>query len=103
VLQSARHQWEEGSRRLAGETSDPVRHAQLWDLVAVVAGELRRRVGGHYTLAELAAAHAGADDWVRELVARSLPEEPRVGTKDTALVQDAAFHVHARGAGDWRP
>ena len=45
MLASARQQWEDGSRRLAGETGDPVRYRQLWDLVDAVVDELRRRVG----------------------------------------------------------
>lgn len=103
VIESARQQWEEGRRRIGDAASDPVRFQQLADLVGVVSAELRRRLGPHYTLAELAAAHAAADDWVREVVRDSLPEKARVGVGDSALVQDAAFAGYARGAGDWRP
>ncbi len=103
MLESARQQWEEGRGRLAAEAADPVRHGQLCDLVAAVVSELRRRVGQRYTLGELAIAHAGADDWVRDVVDDAMPAEPRVGIGDASLVQDAAFAAYARGAGDWRP
>jgi hypothetical protein len=101
--ESTRQQWREASRRLAAEKRDPIRYGQLCDLVDVVVAELRRRVGQHFTLSELASAHAGADDWVREVVRDATPAKPRAGTRDTALVGDAAFDLYARGASDWSP
>ncbi len=103
MLDSARYQWEEGNRRLTREASDVVRYRQLCDLVDAVYAELRRRIGQHFTLAQLAAVHGRAEDWVREIVRDELPPSPRVGIADAALVQDAAFFVYARGAGDYRP
>jgi hypothetical protein len=103
VLESARHQWEDGARRLAAEAGDLARYRQLCDLVDAVIGELRRRVGQHYSLEELAGAHAAADEWVREVVLEAAPPKAHVGIRDSALVQDAAFHAYARGAGDYRP
>jgi len=103
MLESARQQWEEGRRRLGAEAVDPVRHGQLCDLVDAVIAVLRRRIGQQFTLSELASAHGGADDWVRELVRDAIPEKPRVGLRDAALVEDAAFAVYARGATDWKP
>lgn len=103
MLESARHQWEEGNRRLGAEARDPVRYGQLCDLVDAVVAALRRRVGQHFTLSELVSVHGGADDWVRELVRDAIPEKPHVGIRDAALVEDAAFAVYARGATDWEP
>ena len=103
MIDSARYQWEEGTRRLEHAERDPVRHAQLVELVGRALDELRRRVGSHYTLAELAGAHSRADDWVRDLVCDAQPPKARVGIADASLVQDAAFAVYARGAIDWRP
>jgi hypothetical protein len=103
MLESVRQQWREGARRLAAEQPDPIRYAQLCDLVTEVTAEIRRRVGQHFTLAELAAAHAEADDWVREVVRDSTPPEARAGVRDAALVGDAAFAAYARGAVDWSP
>jgi hypothetical protein len=100
----ARQQWEEGARRLDAEEGDPVRHRQLWILVDAILDELRRRLGQRFTLDELVALHASAaEDWAREVVTEWLPPEPRVGLADVALVLDAAFHLHARGASDYRP
>ena len=103
VLDSARYQWEEGARRLAAEQHDQVRYRQLCDLVDAAVGELRRRIGQHYGLDQLAAAHAGADEWVRDLVREATPPKARTGIRDVALVQDAAFGIYARGAVDYRP
>jgi hypothetical protein len=63
--------------------------------------ELRRRVGGTFTLAELAAEYARADRWVLEAVAEraSVPGWPRT----LAVVEGAAFHLYSRGAVDYSP
>ena len=100
---TARHQWEEGTRRLAEEGLDTARSRHLAVLVEAVVDELRRRVGQRYTLAELAAAYEGAEDWVREVVVRSAGPKFRAGIRDTAVVQDAAFGRYALGASDYRP
>jgi hypothetical protein len=100
---AARHQWEEGKRRLADEGEDTARSRHLIVLVDAVADELRRHVGQTFTLAELAEAYDAADDWVRDVILRSLPRRSRAGIRDTALVQDAAFARYAQGASDYRP
>jgi hypothetical protein len=97
----ARHQWEEGLRRLAAERG--ARARQLADLVDAVQDELRRRVGQTFTLAQLAAAYGGSEDWVRDVVVDSTQPRAQAGVRDTALVQDAAFGNYARGATDYRP
>jgi hypothetical protein len=102
-LAAARHQWEEGKRRLADEGEDTARSRHLGVLVDAVADELRRHVGQTFTLAELAEAYDAADDWVRDVILRSLPRRSRAGIRDTALVQDAAFARYAQGASDYRP
>ncbi len=102
AVQSARQQWDDGARRLARESRDAARYRQLCDLTDAVVAELRRRVGQHYSLADLALAHRDADAWVPAVI---LNEAPRAhaGLRDASLVQDAAFHTFARGAGDYRP
>lgn len=103
MLESARQQWEEGSRRLEAETADEVRYGRLVVLVEAVTDELRRRVGQTFTLVELAGAYSDAEDWVREVVQDVPAEAPaRAGVRDVALVQDAAFHAYSRGASDYR-
>lgn len=98
-LELVRHEWDEGYRRLESERGDRSRYRRLVAQVEVVVDELRKRVGGKYTLAELAAAYADADRWARTVVEeRALdPGWPR----DLALVLAAAFHSYQRGAADY--
>ena len=104
MLDVARFQWEEAMRRLDCERADAVRYRQLAALVDAVADGLRRRVGQTFTLAELAAAYQGSDDWVRETIVDETPAQAaRVGIRDAALVLDAAFGQYARGASDYSP
>jgi hypothetical protein len=104
MLETARHQWEEGARRLAETRADGQRYRQLAALVDVVVDELRRRVGQTYSLRELADAYRGSEEWVREVVVEAAPRRgARAGLPDAAVVQDAAFAQYARGATDYAP
>src|SRR5918999_879457 len=94
---AARHQWEDGNRRLADEGEDTARARHLGILVEAVVQELQRRVGQTFTLRDLADAYGGAEDWVREVIVTSAPPRSRAGIHDTALVQDAAFARYAQG------
>jgi len=69
--------------------------------IELVSAELRKRVGLTFTLAELAHAYDGAEEWARDVLfsARDEDEPP----PDTATVTDAAFHLYARGASDYAP
>ena len=103
MLETARYQWAEGARKLESERSEGVRYRQLVALVDVVADELRRRVGQTFTLADLAAQYAGAEDWVRDVVVREVEPRAKAGIRDVTLVQDAAFGRYALGASDYEP
>ena len=96
-----RQQWEEGNRRLEAEAADPLRYRRLLAQLEVVTEELRRRVGQTYTLGQLAEAYSHADRWTHEAIAANAPTPgwPR----DVAMVEDAAFHLYARGAVDYAP
>jgi hypothetical protein len=101
ALTLVRHEWEDGNRRLEAERGDARHYHQLIVQVDVVLDELRRRVGGTYTLAELADAYRDADTWARAAVADHAPGPgwPR----DLSLVLAAAFHAYQRGASDYGP
>ncbi len=100
-VESARREWEDGHRRLLHETDDARERERLSAQVEAVTEELRRRVGGTFTLAELARAYTGADSWSREIVSQRAPAPgwPRT----LSLVEAAAFEVYARGAIDYEP
>jgi hypothetical protein len=95
-IESARREWADGHERLL-EEADPHVLAQVDEVEA----ELRRRLGGAFTLAELVGAYLGAERWTREVVAEraAAPGWPRT----LALVEAAAFHRYSLGAQDYEP
>ena len=100
-VEAARHQWEEGNRRLSAEAGNPDAYEVLMDQVEAVTEALRRRIGEHFTLAQLADAYGGADNWVFEAVTERAGRPGWMGKLSVA--QDAAFHLYARGATDYTP
>jgi hypothetical protein len=100
-LESARRDWEDGYRRLREQGGDRARADRLHDQVAAVTAELRKRVGGVFTTAELAAAYAGAERWARDAVAER--GSATGWSRDVTTATDAAFHLYARGAVDYEP
>ena len=100
-LELARQQWEDGNRRVEQTRSDVRRYRQLTSQVDTIVAGLRKRVGQTFTMAELARAYDGADEWARTLLDDADPEAPP--TPAAGSIADAAFHVYARGASDYRP
>jgi len=101
TVEAARQQWEEGSRRLESYSSEPEVYIRLVNQLEVATEELRKRMGEHFTLAQLADAYSVSDHWLRAAV------EERIDVpgweRQLSLVQDAAFHKYARGATDYSP
>ena len=100
-VELARRQWLDGTRRVEGTRDDRRRYRDLIGNVELVVAQLRKRVGQTFTLAELARAYDGADEWVRALLDDADPEGP--GPSEPGTVADAAFDVYAHGAADYRP
>ena len=100
-VESARRDWLAAYRRLGQESREPGAAEPLWAQVEVVSEELRRRVGGRFTLRELAAEYRTAEVWVRDVVSQraAAPGWPRT----LSLVEGAAFHAYSRGAEDYEP
>jgi len=100
-VQTARTDWERAFAELEAQRSDPRRYGRLLDAVDAVTAELRARIGQTFTLDQLLGVYADVERWGREAVAERAPYDgwPR----DLALVQDAAFHLYARGATDFEP
>jgi hypothetical protein len=94
AVEHARQQWDEGHRRLQSYSVDRALFLQLHAQVNAVVDELNRRVGQTFTLAELADAYREADRWIYEVLGPA---------RQLAIVQDAAFHLYARGAVDYAP
>jgi hypothetical protein len=99
-VDSARIEWETAYRDFAEAARDPALDEPVRAQLAAVTTELRRRLGGSFTLRELAEEYVRADRWARDV----LSEQGVHGWPRTlALVEGAAFHVYARGAVDYRP
>lgn len=99
-VKSARLEWEHAYRDLAEVARDPALEERVRTQLDAVTTELRRRVGGTFTLRELADEYVMADGWAREVLAeQAAPGWPRT----LALVEAAAFHLYARGAVDYTP
>jgi hypothetical protein len=101
VLDSTRHEWQEGYLRLQAASGDRLLQRRLQREIEIVLEGLRRRVGQTFTLDELAAAYAESDRWAQAALAERDPA-PGWPTRLTT-VQEAAFHIYSRGAADYRP
>lgn len=101
ALHVARHEWEDGTRRLEAARDDVRRYYPLLELLDLILDELRKRVGQTYTLAELAGAYGEAEAWARELLddRSTQPGWPR----DLTTVLAAAFDAYQLGAVDYAP
>lgn len=99
-VESARLEWEHAYRDLAEAARDPALEQRVRAQLDAITTELRRRVGGTFTLRELADQYAVADAWAQAVLAeQAAPGWPRTLT----LVEGAAFHLYARGAVDYEP
>jgi hypothetical protein len=100
-LESARQQRQSAARRLEGARADPLRYRRLHDQVDSLLAELRRRLGGTFTLTELVRTYEGAEAWAPDAIEARDPEPG--WQREASLVTDAAFGFYARGASDYTP
>ena len=100
-LDLARLQWADGNRRVEEARVDRARYLGLMEQVDVVVSGLRVQVGQTFTMQQLADAYDRADDWARTMLDDADPEAAPV--LEPGTVADAAFHVYAQGAMDYRP
>jgi hypothetical protein len=100
LVEVARQEWEEGSRRLEA-SGDDGRYRQRLTLLDLLLDELRKRIGQTYTLRDLVADYGEAERWAREVLEARAPE--LAWTRDLTLVLAAAFDAYQRGAIDYEP
>jgi hypothetical protein len=95
--ENASFQWDDGQRRLQ-EAPDEDR-AALERVTERIVAELRRRLGGAFTTAELADLYQRGTDWCLEVAVSTAPDRPRAW--DLPIVADAAFARYVREAVDF--
>lgn len=90
--------WQEGERRLS--QSEPAGRAAQERVVEALVSELRHRLGGPFSVQELARLYLEqGTDWCFSLATRVAPSEPAAW--DLTTVAGAAFARYAREAGDY--
>lgn len=100
-VELARQQWEQAYRELACEPGSNGIDDRAREQIEIVAEELRRKLGGPFTLGELVDVYDGSARWTYDIIAE---RRPRPGwARSAATAADAAFHLYARGARDYRP
>ena len=95
-----RQQWDEAFRGVSSGPHGAI-DPRLVEQMEAVTEALRRRIGGLFTLGELAAAYDRSDRWALAAIAERSTGQSWVRTASVAT--DAAFHLYARGARDYVP
>ena len=94
---TAIYQWRAGERRLA--EAGPPESVALERVTSRIHAELRRRLGGPFTVDELVALYDRGTSWCLDVAAEVAPDDPRAWEADT--VADAAFARYLREAADY--
>jgi hypothetical protein len=93
TIENALFQWEEGEARI--RDAEPNEARELDRAARLVVDALRRRLGGTFTLGELADFYGEGTDWVSDEVQR------RFFDTDTSAAVNAGFLRYAFGASDF--
>jgi hypothetical protein len=90
--------WQDGQRRVA--EVEPVDRPALERVIDELVAQLRRRLGGPFTVAELAGLYSEqGTDWCFDIAVRVAPGTPAAW--DLTTVAGAAFARYAREAVDY--
>ena len=90
--------WQEGQRRLA--RAEPADRTAMERVTEAIGAELRRRLGGPFTVQELASLYVDqGTDWAFDIAVRVAPS--RLAAWDMPTVAGAAFARYAREAIDY--
>lgn len=95
-FETAIEQWREGERLLAA--APPQQQPALLRVEQALVAELRRRLGGAFTVDELVEFYEQGSSWCMELALRLEPELPQAWD---ARIADAAYARYVRGAVDF--
>lgn len=95
-FETAIQQWRQGERHL--EDAEPAQVPAFQRVEEAILAELRRRLGGAFTVDELVDLYEQGTGWCLDLAARVAPRAP---WSWDARVADAAFARYVRGAVDY--
>lgn len=95
--ETAVQQWRAGERRVAG--APPERRRILDRVCERIFNELRRRLGGAFTVAELVSLYEQGTGWCMQVAVGAAPDAPWAW--EAATVADAAFARYLREASDY--
>ena len=96
-FETALAQWDEGQRRLSEAPADE--QLTLERVTQAIQADLRRRLGGAFTVDELVDLYEQGTDWTFDVAVSTAPEDPYAW--DVRTVADAAFGRYLRSASDY--
>jgi hypothetical protein len=96
-FETAIYQWQQGERRL--QAAAPERARLQERVTGSLVSELRRRLGGRFTSAELVELYERGTDWCLQVAMNVAPDAPWAW--DAGVVVDAAFARYLREAADY--
>lgn len=91
------HQWQDGQRRVREALPDE--RMALERVTEQILAELRRRLGGPFSIDELLELYDRGTGWCSDIAYRVAPGAPWAW--DARTTADAAFGRYAREATDW--
>src|SRR3954466_16317989 len=97
AFENALAQWDEGQRRLAAAPEYEQR--MLERVTQAIQSELRRRLGGAFTVDELVDLYEQGTAWTTDIAVALAPDDPYAW--DVRTVADAAFGRYLRSATDY--
>jgi hypothetical protein len=96
-FENAIYQWLQGERRLQAAPAE--RAAVQQRVTDALVAELRRRLGGRFSSAELVALYERGTSWCLQVAMKVAPEDPSAW--EAGVVVDAAFARYLREAADY--
>lgn len=96
-FETAIYQWQQGERRLGAAPRE--RHPLLEGVADALVAELRRRLGGRFSAAELVDLYEAGTAWCLQVAMKVAPEQPWAW--EAGVVIDAAFGRFLREASDY--
>jgi len=95
--ENAIFQWQQGERRLRAAPDE--RRAPLERVTEALVADLRRRLGGRFSVQELVELYEAGTAWCLQVAMKVAPDDPWAW--DQSVVADAAFARYLRGAADY--